>query len=55
MMQLADRKKCFLLELDAIPSEEVSLWVAYYDEVDLRQKQAEQRAKIEASLNAKAH
>lgn len=43
-MQLAEEKGCWLKDLDNIPSEELSLWVAYYQIKQKREEQAKREA-----------
>lgn len=43
-MQIADEKKCWLSQLDEVPSEELQLWIAYY-------QLEEEKRKIEQSRN----
>ena len=39
MMQIADAKHCFLSDLDDLPSEELTMWIAFYQiESDKRKK-----------------
>lgn len=54
LLQLADRKKCFLADLETVPADEIELWIAYYEDVALEQKRDRQRQAIESKLAANA-
>jgi len=46
-MQIAADKHCWLSDLDDVPSEELALWIAYYDLENERQERARKRAEME--------
>lgn len=31
MMALADQKKCWLVDLESVPSDELAYWLAFYE------------------------
>lgn len=46
-MQIAAEKCCWLVDLDDVPSEELTLWAAYYELEAERRKKAQDRADAE--------
>ena len=49
-MQIAEEKHCWLKDMDDVPSEELTLWAAYYQLEDDRRKREQQRLDAERRL-----
>lgn len=45
MMQLASDKHCWLSDLDNVPSEELHLWIAFYQLEEEKRKREEKEKK----------
>jgi len=45
LMQLAEEKGCWLVDLEDIPSSELPYWIAYYKLKEKERKKQERRAK----------
>lgn len=52
-MQLAEKKNCWLAEVEDLPANELELWMAYYDIKATNEKLAKRQAETSANLSGK--